>query len=219
MGPRVASLRRPEPWGAGSGSRKRRYLGGGLRQVLERVDGAPVGVAAVAKEPALSNELGERRRLVVAAVGQAAQELPRNDVEPGVDPLPQQRLLIEGGDAATAVDASDAIGAAEAGEHDGGGGVLAAVIVQHGCQGLVREDIAVEGDDDVLVRRQKVGAQLGGAAAAQRQFFQRVVGPESEAGADPEVPLDDVRLVSAEEDGVADALAGQPAYLVLEDRR
>src|SRR3970040_819260 len=110
-------------------------LGGGLREVLGRVDGAPVGVAAVAEEPTLSNELGERRRLVVAAVGQAAQELPRNDVEPGVDPLLQQRLLIEGGDAAAAVDASDAIGAAEAGEHDGGGGLLAAGVEQRGAPG------------------------------------------------------------------------------------
>src|SRR3990170_8994751 len=161
-----------------SRGRQRRHLGGGLRQVLERVHGAPVGVAAVAKQPALSNELGECRRLVVAAVWQAAEELPRNDVEAGVDPLPQQRLLIEGGDASAAVDAGDAIGAAEAGEHDGGGGVLAPVIAQHGRQGLVREDIAVEGDDDVFVRRQKLGAQLEGAAPAQRHFFQRVVGTE-----------------------------------------
>src|SRR4030067_1120625 len=41
--------------------------------------------------------------------------------------------------------------------------------------------------------------------------------PHPEACAVPEVLTDDLRLVAAEEDGVADALAGQPPYLVLED--
>src|SRR3990170_719238 len=200
-----------------SRGRQRRHLGGGLRQVLERVHGAPVGAAAVTVEFALGGQLGEGRRLVVAAVGQPAQELPRRYVQAGVDPVRQERLLVEGGDTAAAVQAGDAVWAAGAGKHDGGGGLLAPVVAEEGRQRLVGQDIAVEGDDGVFARGQKPRPQLEGAAASQRLLLQGVVHSKPEAGAVPEVPLDDLRLVAAEQDRVADAMAGQPAYLVLED--
>src|SRR3990170_234723 len=81
-----------------------------------------------------------------------------------------------------------------------------------GRQRLIGQVIAVEGEDQLLVRGQQAGAQLQSAAAAQRLVLQGVVDPQPEACAVPEVLTDDLRLVAAEEDGVADALAGQPPY-------
>src|SRR3990172_4549822 len=177
MGARVASLWRPEPWGAGSGSRKGRHLGGGLRQVLERVDAPPVGAAAVAEELPLGGQRGEGRRFVVAAVWQPAQELRRDDVHAGVQPVGQERLLLEGGYAGAAVQAGDAEGAAETGEHDGGGGLLAAGVGDKRGQRLVGQDVAVQGDDGVFVRRKALRPQLEGAAAAQRLLLKGVLHP------------------------------------------
>src|SRR3990172_6504186 len=81
-------------------------------------------------------------------------------------------------EAAAAVQAGDSVGAAEAGEHDGGGGLLALVIAEQGRKRLVGQDIAVEGDGDVFARGQKPRAQLEGASASQRLLFQRGVDAE-----------------------------------------
>src|SRR3990172_2559963 len=91
-------------WGASSlGQGQLLQLPLGLAQVLEGVHGPPVGFAPEPVQLALDGESGEGRVLVVALQGQAPEELRRQYIHAGVQPVRKQRLFREGNDATAAL--------------------------------------------------------------------------------------------------------------------
>src|SRR5690242_1151479 len=121
-------------------------------QLLRRVHRQPKAVVAVRAELSFGGELRERRRLVVAQVGQPLDRLLREDVDAAADPVRDPAAFLEPGDHVVVVELDDAERRVRPGDRHRRGRARGS---------MVREERAeVDGDQLIAVHRVDVALLL-----------------------------------------------------------
>src|SRR5215208_4217464 len=184
-------------------------------QLLGRVDGQPQAVVPVRAQAPLLDELGERRRLVVAPVREAAYGLRREHVDAAVDPVRDPAALAEADDDVVVAQVDDAERRLRPRDRDRRGGAGDAVCREQRVEVDVDELVAVQRVDVPrplpLARR-----ELDSAAPSERL---RLLRDDDLRAERRQLALEELALARrARDDHARDAGAGEPTDLVRRER-
>ena len=113
-------------------------------QVLRRVHRQPESLVAERAQPPLGGELGERRRLVVAPLGEPRERLLVEDVDAAVDPVRQPRRFAEADDDVVLVELDDPERRRQRRDRDRRRGAASPVVREQRAQVDVDELVAVQ---------------------------------------------------------------------------
>ncbi len=171
----------------------------------------------IAGQPAFAGEAREGGALVVATVGQQAGEGRGEDVDARVDQIRRGGRLDEVQDMPVRVGFHDAPGDPRAGQRESGLGVALGVEGGHLTEREAGPDVAVGGVPGLTGAGEGGGGVFEAAAAAQRLALDNGRDAQRQLGLCQPV-LEDRGEMAAGDDGVGDALFGQPVQLVADDR-
>src|SRR5579871_2064443 len=189
---------------------------GGAAEILRRVHGQPHAGVAVAAQLALGGELGERRELVVAALGEPLERLLAEDVDAGVDPLVEHRRFAKAGDRAVLLEIDDAEGGTHLGYDDRRG--RAALLVLGDEAGIVEVEqlVSVEREHRAALPAMRRGKAEAAAAAERLALPHRL---DLGAEADERVPEDVLLAGAAGDDDARHSRVDESADGVLGERK